>query len=161
MENRENRPTPPPPGMPPAEDLMKKIHELELGHAHLKQEMCKLLTSSTSEIMAAQRQHRQHRSHSISPQRVPRRRPAGRDGNSVWKAGSASFRHSSPLQRESRDRDTWSGGGVGGGGGREGEGVGPAAVRFTDKYYLNILQSMGQSIHIMDLDNRLIYWLVS
>ncbi|GER33397.1 kinase family protein [Striga asiatica] len=131
---------------PPAEELLKKIHELELGHAHLKQEMSKLMTSSTAEIKAADRQQRQ-RSHSISPQRAPRRRANGGDGGALaaWRRGSMSFRHSSPLQRESRNSEPPR---VGSGGG----------VKFTDKQYLNILQSMGQSVHIFDLNCRIIYW---
>ncbi|KAL0457502.1 UNVERIFIED_CONTAM: putative serine/threonine-protein kinase SIS8 [Sesamum latifolium] len=135
--------------LPPAEELLKKIQELEIGHAQLKQEMSKLITSSTAEIMAADRHHKQ-RSHSISPQRAPRRRAGGGDGNvmSAWKKGSASFRHSSPLQRESRNGDAWGGGGGGG----------PAAVRFTDKQYLNILQAMGQAVHIFEPNSRIIYW---
>ncbi|KAK6160979.1 hypothetical protein DH2020_004360 [Rehmannia glutinosa] len=152
MNNNTTEPAPPPAAaQPPAEELLKKIQELELGHAHLKQEMSKLITSSTAEIMAADRQHRQ-RSHSISPQRAPRRAVDGGDGSVVaaWKKGSMSFRHSSPLQRESRNRDAWSGGG--------GSGPSPQAVKFTDKQYLNILQSMGQSVHIFDLNCRIIYW---
>ncbi|KAL0433922.1 UNVERIFIED_CONTAM: putative serine/threonine-protein kinase SIS8 [Sesamum latifolium] len=148
MENRTAESGPPPPAAaPPAEELLKKIQELELSHAHLKQEMSKLITSSTAEIMAADRRQKQ-RSHSISPQRAPRRRASGGDGitAAAWKMGSASFRHSSPLQRESRNRDSWSGDG------------GPAAVKLTDKQYLNILQSMGQSVHILDLNCRIIYW---
>ncbi|KAK6160987.1 hypothetical protein DH2020_004368 [Rehmannia glutinosa] len=148
MNNNTTEPAPPPAAaQPPAEELLKKIQELELGHAHLKQEMSKLITSSTAEIMAADRQHRQ-RSHSISPQRAPRRRAVDCGDGSVvaaWKKGSMSFRHSSPLQRESRNRDAWSGGGG-------------SAVKFTDKQYLNILQSMGQSVHIFDLNCRIIYW---
>ncbi|XP_051127168.1 uncharacterized protein LOC127248715 [Andrographis paniculata] len=135
---------------PPTEELLKKIHDLELGHAHLKQEMSKLITLSATEIMAADRQRRQ-RSQSISPQRAPRRRAAAAgDGSSLasWRMGSASFRHSSPLQRESRNRDACSGGGGGG----------PAAVNLTDKQYLNILQSMGQAVHIFDLNCRIFYW---
>ncbi|CAA0834266.1 PAS domain-containing protein tyrosine kinase family protein [Striga hermonthica] len=134
---------------PPAEELLKKIHELELGHAHLKQEMSKLMTSSTAEIMAADRQQRQ-RSHSISPKRAPRRRAEGGDSGALaaWRRGSMSFRHSSPLQRESRNSDPHRVGGGGGGGG----------VKFTDKQYLNILQSMGQSVHIFDLNCQIIYW---
>ncbi|KAG6398635.1 hypothetical protein SASPL_140102 [Salvia splendens] len=139
---------------PPAEELLKKIHELELGHAHLKHEMSKLITTSTAEIMAADRRQKQ-RSHSISPQRVPRWRTAAGDGNVVtaWKKGSATFRHASPLQRESHSTDSWTAGG-----GRGGGGHGPAAVKLTDKQYLNILQSMGQSVHIFDLNFQIIYW---
>lgn len=143
----------------PAEELLKKIQDLELGHAHLKHEMNKLITSSTStaEIMASDRRQKQ-RSHSISPQRAPRWRSAGGDANAVaaWKKGSATFRHASPLQRESHSTDSWTAGG-----GRGGGAHGPAAVKLTDKQYLNILQSMGQSVHIFDLKCRIIYWLVS
>ncbi|XP_073024202.1 probable serine/threonine-protein kinase SIS8 [Primulina eburnea] len=125
-------------------ELLKKIHELELGHAHLKQEMSKLITSSAAEIMAAGYRQK-HRAQSVSPQRTPRRRAGGGDGALIatWKKGSASFRHASPLQRE--NKEAWSGGGS-------------AAVKFTDKQYLNILQSMGQSVHIFDLNCRIIYW---
>ncbi|KAF3956117.1 hypothetical protein CMV_018725, partial [Castanea mollissima] len=74
----------------------------------------------------------------------PQRRRAGASGldsgaGGVWKkAGSTSFRHSSPLQRKSRSREPTnvdvnvSGGGDGAGGG------GPSAVNFTDRQYLNI-----------------------
>lgn len=142
---------------PPAEELLKKIQELEEGHAHLKQEMSKLMISAAEEKSERQQQ----RSHSISPQRSrgPRRLGSGGAGDfdggivAAWKKGSASFRHSSPLRRESRSKDAYAGGGDGGGGGS-----GLAAVRFTDKQYLNILQSMGQSVHIFDLNRRIIYW---
>ncbi|XP_073028288.1 uncharacterized protein [Primulina eburnea] len=132
------------PAVPPGEELLKKIHELELGHAHLKQEMSKLITSSAAEIMAASYRQK-HRAQSVSPQRTPRRRAGGGDGGLIatWKKGSSSFRHASPLQRE--NKEAWSGGGS-------------AAVKFTDKQYLNILQSMGQSVHIFDLNCRIIYW---
>ncbi|XP_073027905.1 uncharacterized protein [Primulina eburnea] len=138
------------PVAPAAEELLKKIHELELGHAHLKQEMSMLITSSAAEIMAAGYRQK-HRAQSVSPQRTPRRRAGGGDGSlmATWKKGSASFRHASPLQRE--NKEAWSGGGGGCGGG-------PAAVKFTDKQYLNILQSMGQSVHIFDLNWRITYW---
>ncbi|XP_009791601.1 uncharacterized protein LOC107831007 [Nicotiana tabacum] len=130
---------------PPAEELLKKIKELEAGHAQMKQEISKLMISDD------QRSHRQ-RSHSISPQRPPRLRGGsggGFDGGAVmWKRGSTSFRHSSPLQRESSskgERDNGNGGS-------------PAAVKFTDRQYLNILQSMGQAVHIFDLNGHIIYW---
>ncbi|KAK6146236.1 hypothetical protein DH2020_020105 [Rehmannia glutinosa] len=134
---------------PPAEELLKKIEELELGHAHLKQEISNFITSSTAEIVAADH-HRKQRSQSISPQRAPRWRTGGGDGSlaAAWRKGSAS-RHSSPLQRESRNRDSWIGGGASGG---------PAAVKLPDNQYLSILQSMGQSVHIFDLKYRIIYW---
>ncbi|KAL7144327.1 hypothetical protein ABFS83_07G005300 [Erythranthe nasuta] len=152
MKNGSPESAPPPAASPPpTEELLKKIQELELGHAQLKQEMSKLMTPpSTAEIMAAAAdRHHKQRSHSISPQRVPRRRSDSGDGSLVaaWKKGSVSFRHSSPLQRESR-----------GGAATAAGGGGPSAVKFTDKQYLNILQSMGQSVHIFDLNCRIIYW---
>ncbi|XP_030506650.2 uncharacterized protein LOC115721720 [Cannabis sativa] len=140
---------------PPAEELLKKIQELEAGHAHLKEEMSKLMQSGSEDSTKRdQHHHRPHqRSHSISPQRSrfggPRRRAAALDG-------SPSFRHSSPLQRESRSRDLSNATTASAAGG--GEGVGPSAVNFTSKQYLNILQSMGQSVHIFDLSGRIIYW---
>ncbi|XP_015061320.1 probable serine/threonine-protein kinase DDB_G0272254 isoform X1 [Solanum pennellii] len=131
---------------PPAEELLKKIQELEAGHAQLKHEMSKLM-------MCDDHRTQRQRSHSISPQRPPRIRAGGGfDGGSaaVWKRGSISFRHSSPLQRESSSKGEGDGSGIGGGG--------PAAVKFTDRQYLNILQSMGQAVHILDLNGQIIYW---
>ncbi|XP_019174792.1 PREDICTED: RGS domain-containing serine/threonine-protein kinase A [Ipomoea nil] len=145
----------PPSQVPPAEELLKKIQELEAGHARLKEEMSKLMVSNDY------RSERQ-RSHSISPQR-PRRLKLGGGGRhggfeggamAVWKRGSASFRHSSPLQRESSSKDVYRGDDGG-----ESCGVGgPASVKFSDRQYLNILQSMGQSVHILDRNSRIIYW---
>ncbi|MCE3050736.1 hypothetical protein HAX54_047970 [Datura stramonium] len=124
--------------IPPTEDLLKKIQELEAGHAQLKQEMSKLMVSNDG------RSERQ-RSHSMSPQRPPRIRGST---DALWKKGSTSFRHSSPLQRESSSKTERCGS----------SGGGPAAVKLTDKQYLSILQSMGQAVHIFDLNYRIIYW---
>ncbi|KAJ6768513.1 SERINE/THREONINE-PROTEIN KINASE TNNI3K-RELATED [Salix koriyanagi] len=136
----------------PAEELLKKIEELEAGHHHLQQEVSKLKLSSTT----TDPKSTQQRSHSISPQRSgPRRRVSG-----VPTGGSASPRHSSPLQRESRSLNSNNVRDGNRNGGREvGDGnSGPSAVKFTDKQYLNILQSMGQSVHIFDVSGRIIYW---
>ncbi|KAK6278460.1 hypothetical protein POUND7_018727 [Theobroma cacao] len=133
---------------PPAEELLRKIQELEAGHAHLKQEMSRLKQSGESKPDSARQ-----RSHSTSPQRP---RFPGAAAAASWKKGSGSFRHSSPLQRESRSSGTVNGG-ESGGGGRTGN-IGPAAVNFTNGQYLNILQSLGQSVHIFDLSGRIIYW---
>lgn len=122
------------------EELLKKIQELEVGQVRLQQEMSQLMTSpaaAAAQIVASDHRQRQ-RPHSISPQRVPR--PRVEDGV----VARASLRHLSPLRRQSRH---W-------------RPPPPSAVNFTDKQYLNILQSMGQSIHIMDPNNLLIYWLV-
>ncbi|KAJ8623407.1 hypothetical protein MRB53_031936 [Persea americana] len=132
----------------PAEELLKKIQDLEAGHAQLKQEMSKLMLGGSNEPKL---EHGHQRSHSVSPQRSrfadPWRRGGGFDGAAGWRKGSASFRHSSPLQRESRSRDSSAGKAAGG-----------ASAHFTDRQYLNILQSIGQSVHIFDLEGRIIYW---
>ncbi|KAK0608377.1 hypothetical protein LWI29_029868 [Acer saccharum] len=173
---------------PPTEELLRKIQELEAGHAHLKHEMSKLQLSNTTDPKSPDNDedvvdinssnngsttthhyhhhhHHQQRSHSVSPRRprlstaASRRKGGGGSGlepATVWKSSnSASFRHSSPLQRESRGGGGDSGGRGGGFGGGD---RGPSAVNFTDKQYLNILQSMGQSVHIFDLSGRIIYW---
>lgn len=150
---------------PPTEELLKKIQELEAGQEHLKHEMSKLKLSS-GESTKSENTHR--RSHSVSPHRTrltsASRKGSGGvgfDGTGWRKVGSASFRHSSPLQRESRSCDN------GGGRAEQGEAPGggagtrgPAAVNFTDRQYLNILQSIGQSVHIFDLSGHIIYWCV-
>ncbi|CAA3017809.1 Tyrosine kinase [Olea europaea subsp. europaea] len=144
-QSSENQPPP-----PPAEELLKKIQELEIGHAHLKKEMSKLTTSLTPTASGVVDHRPRQRSHSVSPQRAPRRRGVGGDGSgvAVGKRGFSPFQQSSPLQRESNSREMAGGS----------DGVGLAEVKFTDGQYLNILQSMRQSVHIFDLNYRVIYW---
>jgi len=77
---------------PPVEELLRKIQELEAGHAHLKEEISTMMHS----------------------------KPKTQNEKPLFSSG-----HSSSL---------------------------------TDEQYLNILQSMGQSVHIVDVDYRLIYW---
>ncbi|XP_008797466.2 serine/threonine-protein kinase pakF-like [Phoenix dactylifera] len=138
----------------PAEELLKKINDLEAGHALLKQEMSKLMPRE-GDVGGVARGGGgdRRRSHSVSPQRSaappPRRRNEG-TGGLVWRPGSAALGHSSRLQRESREPgDTPKGG-------RRGEA--PAGIGLSEKQYLNILQSMGQSVHIFNLEGRIIYW---
>ncbi|KAK6930286.1 PAS fold [Dillenia turbinata] len=152
-------------GTPPPEELLKKIQELEAGHARLKLEMSKLMLNNsnnnnipTPDPKIEHRHHHHHhqRSQSISPKRstlttsTTQRRSGETAAPSNWKKTS-SFRHSSPLQRETRSGGDESNrvGGVD---------VGPSAVNFSDRQYLNILQSVGQSVHIFDLSGRIIYW---
>ncbi|KAF0887553.1 hypothetical protein E2562_002278 [Oryza meyeriana var. granulata] len=136
------------------EELLKKIRELEVGQAQLKQEMSKLIpTAGGGGGGAAERR----RSQSVSPRRgaqpphppplpSPARRLSGgfEGGPRAWARGSASFPHSSPLQREGR---------AAGAGGAAAVGAG-----LTEKQYPRVLQSLGQSVHILDLDGRIIYW---
>lgn len=136
---------------PPAEELLRKIQELEAGQAHLQHEMSKLRLSGGSD---SRPEHRaRQRSHSVSPERSAARRRAGFTARPGWKKGSATFTHSSPLQRESRSLEEPPN--VGGTGGFIGR---PAEMNFTERQYLNILQSMGQAVHIFDLEGRIIYW---
>uniref|UniRef100_A0A2P2L7L1 PAS domain-containing protein n=1 Tax=Rhizophora mucronata TaxID=61149 RepID=A0A2P2L7L1_RHIMU len=145
---------------PPAEELLRKIQELEAGHAQLREEMSKLKLSADP----GPERPRQQRSHSISPQRTATRRRSGPCHESgaaaaaAWKTGSASFRHASPLQRETRNSSNDSNNAGNSAAKRGGANTGPSAVNFTDRQYLNILQSMGQSVHIFDLGGRIIYW---
>ncbi|KAI3687653.1 hypothetical protein L1987_81353 [Smallanthus sonchifolius] len=161
--------------IPPTEELLKKIHDLEESHNHLKQEMSRLKISD--DHIKYDRQ----RSSSVSPRR-PRRSTLGGagglfDGGAVaaFKMGSASFRHSSPLRRETRsvdvsysnnnkrDSSVMCGGAAteehgGAAAGENGRVCGPSAVKLTETQYLNILQSIGQAVHIFDLNGHIIYW---
>ncbi|CAF1703549.1 BnaCnng32240D [Brassica napus] len=56
------------------------------------------------------------------------------------------------LQKENRIQDTISlRDGIAGG-------TRPSAGKFTHQQYLNVLQSMGQSVHVFDLKMRIIFW---
>jgi hypothetical protein len=132
------------------EELLKKIRKLEVGQAQLKQEMSKFALPPTGS--GAERR----RSQSVSPSRgaqphpgpapapPPSRRASGGfdGGPRAWGRGSASFSHSSPLQREGRAAAE---------GGATGAGL-------AERQYRRVLQSLGQSVHILDLDGRIIYW---
>ncbi|KAK8704076.1 hypothetical protein V6N13_047709 [Hibiscus sabdariffa] len=126
------------------EDLLRKIQELEAGHAHLQQEIWRLKQLGGDSNPDSTRWSY----HCASPQR------SQFPGNAAaWKRGSGSFRH--PLQIESGGYGTANGGG--GGGGKSGNSP-PAATILTDSHFLNILQSMGQSVYIYHLSGRVIYW---
>ncbi|KAG8048968.1 hypothetical protein GUJ93_ZPchr0009g802 [Zizania palustris] len=131
------------------EELLKKIRELEVGQAQLKQEMSKLVPPAGSGGGGGGGSAERRRSQSVSPRRgkppqPPSPWPASRlsggfeGGTRVWARGSASFAHSSPLQREGRAAVMGAG--------------------LTEKQYPMVLQSLGQSVHILDLDGRIIYW---
>jgi hypothetical protein len=96
------------------------------------------LKQEMSKLKLSQRR----RSHSVSPQRS---RLGASASSSSSSSSAAANRYnkgsSSPLQRESRsnhDPHHQNGG-----------------------KYLNILQSIGHSVHILDLQCRIIYWLVT
>ncbi|XP_042379745.1 serine/threonine-protein kinase CLA4-like isoform X2 [Zingiber officinale] len=124
----------------PPDDLLKKIQELETGHAQLKQEISKLMPANAGGMRLPDR----GRSHSLSPLRVRppiQRKNSGDRGVDVsaWRRGLASVGLSSGLHQES-PRTICS------------------AISFSERQYLNILQSMGQSVHIFDLEGTIIYW---
>ena len=137
-------------GMEFSEELLKKIRELEVGQAQLKQEMSKLIPGVGE----------RRRSQPVSPRRgvpvppppppskgtPPGRPPSGgfEGGPRAWARGSASFPHSSPLQKEGR---------------ATGSGDASTSARLPERQYSRVLQSLGQSVHILDLDGRIIYWL--
>ncbi|PPS03229.1 hypothetical protein GOBAR_AA17432 [Gossypium barbadense] len=133
---------------PTAEELLRKIQELEAGHEHLQQEMSRLKQSGAGQ---SKPDHIRQRSHSTSPQR--RRCPgnsaaAAATTAAALKKSSCSFRHSSPLQRESKRCDTGNGGGGGDG---ESRNTGPAAVNFTNRtelrknlYGYSAAEALGQ-----------------
>lgn len=133
------------------EVLTKKIEALKEGQAGLEREMSRLLSRRAAPISPNQR------AHSVSPQRSSYPSPPSppppssssswgfrsRHPAEAWRRGSSSFRHASPLQRES-----------GCAGGRQRF----AREQCTDKQYWKILQSMGQAVHITDLDGRITFW---
>ncbi|MED6156789.1 hypothetical protein PIB30_017603 [Stylosanthes scabra] len=125
------------------EELVKKIERLEAGHVQLKHEMSKLKLSE-------RRHHHRHRSHSLSPQRSWLGGGGGGGGGGCNNKGSSS----SPLKRESRSSNNLNQNQNENGDG-DGDGV---KVGLSEKHYMNILQSMGHSLHILDLHWRIIYW---
>nr|XP_010914582.3 LOW QUALITY PROTEIN: dual specificity protein kinase shkD-like [Elaeis guineensis] len=136
----------------PAEELLKKVQELEVGHALLKQEMSKLMPGEGAAAGGGGGGDRR-RSHSVSPQRsgvTPSRRRSEWNDRRSWRRGSTSSGHLSRLQRESREPGDAPKGG--------GRGVPQAGFGLSERQYLNVLQSMGQSVHIFNLEGRIIYW---
>lgn len=135
---------------PQAEELLKKIQNLEAGQAMLKQEMSRLAPKEDASRGA--HSSTRARSQSLSPRRPPRGRTGGFGAG--WSKGSASFstvaasasastststsKHQVP-KAEKRD---------------------PArsVPRLSERHCLKVLQSMGQSVHILDLQGRIIYW---
>ncbi|KAK8623929.1 hypothetical protein V6N13_065289 [Hibiscus sabdariffa] len=132
---------------PRGEYLLRKIEKLEAGHASLKQEMSRLKYLGGAESNPDSTRRTCHRT---SPQ-LPLF-----PGNAAaaWNRGSGSFRHPLLLE-DGRSYDTTNGGG--GGGGKSGNSR-PAAANLTNSQYLNILESMGQSVYIYDLSGRIIFW---
>ncbi|CAA7017081.1 unnamed protein product [Microthlaspi erraticum] len=113
---------------PPAKELLKKLMELEESQGQLKQEMSRLKVSTEL----------RQRSHSV----LPYRRNIGDGAPARSAAASPPFRKERRIQDSSNLR----------------AGGGPSAGKFTDNQYLNILQSITQSVHVFDLQMRIIFW---
>ncbi|KAI3512380.1 hypothetical protein L1887_19695 [Cichorium endivia] len=127
---------------PAADVLLKKIRELEEGHAHLQEEISELIISG--EYKSSDRQ----RSNSASPGSLGT--VCGVFEAETFTVDSTSYRQILPLRRRSNYKMFRKGGGtvVDGGG----------ALKLTENQYLNILQSMGQALHVFDLSAHIIYW---
>ncbi|KAI3871540.1 hypothetical protein MKW92_008662 [Papaver armeniacum] len=133
------------------EQLLKKIQELEARDAQLKEEMSKLVLSTTSSsCLGIDSGHKLDYSGRVShlnsteQSRLanPRGKGCGRGQFETMKmlnSGLASSKH-----RKSSTHDP----------------LNPQIVSlsFTDKQYLNILQSIGQAVHIFDQNGLVIYW---
>ncbi|XP_062201959.1 uncharacterized protein LOC133904456 [Phragmites australis] len=116
------------------EELLKKIRELEVGQAQLKQEMSKLIPGVGE----------RRRSQSVSPRRgAPVPPPPPPPAKTMAPGRRASFPYASPLQREGR---------------ATGAGDAGTSSWLPERQYPRVLQSLGQSVHILDLDGRIIYW---
>lgn len=197
--------------LPPSEQLLKRIDELEVSHAHLKEEMAKLLDCHEAEVEAAaeakteaeaeaatkaggsastgtfdsqprplnrnsgelrsyspgrsqyessQWSHRvassslSQRSHPVSPKRT-RLTTVRRDNYDARQRTGQTLpqttRQGSPLQREwgfSQSTETLP----------KKESTNAFLEKFTDKDYINILQSMGQVVHIFKPSGEITYW---
>lgn len=117
-----------------------------MGHAQLKQEMSRLRPVDDGGV----RRSDHARSQSVSPQRMapplPRQKSEGLEGAAPARGRvSGSFGHPSRMHRENQSMI------------RSGDSA--ANIGLSERQCLNILQTMGQSVHIFDPECRIIYWL--
>ncbi|KAI3913411.1 hypothetical protein MKW98_003890, partial [Papaver atlanticum] len=139
-------------GNPSAEQqqLLKKIQEFEAEQLYLKEEIYKLTISSS---YIPSKSGFIKRSNCARNDSVAGDSDEGSSCNSDnWKTGSASFGFSPPLQSQSKTRRARAEFSY------PNKGIETSVLSFTDKQFLNILQSMGQSIHIFDTTGCIIYW---
>jgi hypothetical protein len=122
---------------PPAHELLK-----EAGQALLNRQMSRLVPPSGADCSA------RARSQSLSPRRPPHGSSAGFEA--VWSKGFASFgpgpSHQVPQEAERRDDSAPS--------------PSPSTymAQLSERHCSRVLQSMGQSVHILNLHGRIIYW---
>eukprot|EP00252_Welwitschia_mirabilis_P006836 TRINITY_DN17744_c0_g1_i1.p1 TRINITY_DN17744_c0_g1~~TRINITY_DN17744_c0_g1_i1.p1 ORF type:complete len:785 (-),score=139.45 TRINITY_DN17744_c0_g1_i1:397-2751(-) len=159
------------------EQLLQRLHELELSHAHLKQEMSRLIANREFNLPEGEKSavynapdqlpaeltesSSSQRSQSVSPQRSRLAASRRSSFDSSPKAGQGpgpcprygrerGTRHASPLHRgsgSSRSRPV------------SGSPSGASCQqRFSERHYVNILHSMGQAVHIMTPAGDVTYW---
>eukprot|EP01018_Ginkgo_biloba_P013380 Gb_10074 [translate_table: standard] len=169
-----------------SEVLLKKIDDLEASHAYMKQEMTKIMdnqrehrfdefqspdglpekkASHETSMERVNRLESSQRSHSVSPQKsriaVSRRadfqsrHKLGR--NPAQRAGSPSRQTSRLQQERGPSQSTTVISPV-----REEPSSSEKAApeQFMDRHYINILQSMGQSVYIYRCSGEITYWYV-
>ena len=115
MENDENKI-----GTLTANQLLKKIQKLEEGHAHLKEEISKLMICGE------------------------RKRSGGRTVGGVFVGDKPETLKICSSSYRKFGGDTCL----------------DSALKLTEAQCVNILQSMGQSVHIFDLNGHIVYWSV-
>ncbi|XP_057859089.2 serine/threonine-protein kinase ppk1 isoform X2 [Cryptomeria japonica] len=177
---------------PLSEQLLQRINELEVSHAHLKEEMSKLLGCNTPGLeegskldssaaaeprpllhssssvksrrsstpdrprhdSVQQRGHRlppsAQRSHSVSPQRTRLAASRRSSFDARQKRGqNLPQRHqASPLQQECSSSQS----------GQKELPESRFPSELTDRHYINILQSLGQAVHIFKPTGEITYW---
>ncbi|RZC56195.1 hypothetical protein C5167_015045 [Papaver somniferum] len=132
------------------QQLLNKIQELEARQLYLEEEIFKLIHSSSYIPNKSGFVPRSSgaREHSVAGDDDE----GNRYNSGNWKTGSAAFGFSPPSQSQNRRRRPsaeFSYPNIG---------AETSVLSFADKQFLNILQSMGQSIHIFDTTGRIIYW---
>jgi len=110
-----------------AEELMKKIEDLEAGQARLKQDLSMLLSPGT------RGQEETHNNQQQFPKIQDERYGDGAGGGVNAFLARTMISSSLPLHKE-------------------------VTMGVSDTEYLKILQSLGQSVHIIDLHGRIIFW---
>ncbi|KAI3889038.1 hypothetical protein MKX03_012471 [Papaver bracteatum] len=120
---------------PLEEQLLKKIQELEITDANLREEMAKITCCGASSGVGVDSVQRP------GPTSSCREICVGHDETVPrWKNGSASSKHKERSILDSRlnHRSSY--------------------LNFTDKQSYSILQSMGQAVHIFDDKGLILYW---
>ena len=131
-----------------AEELLKKLQALEEGQAYLKEELVEFRDYSYS--YAEPENQRAHARLSS------KRRSVGGRGGASWQPLSLNSYADHEPENQKAHSEFSSKRRIGDG--RGGASWQPSSLNFSDRQYLNILQSIGPSLHILDPHGRIIYW---